>query len=185
MIGILLILTVSATAFAGQYHTGVHGEKPGRCSRSDVITNCLCPPGPQGCNSDYDCPYNLKCCSYGCGCRRECRAPDFSTGPLPGSPGCFYNGRYYFQGQSFPAGDGCNSCTCQGNNNVACTLIACPSDVCSQPQVTGPCYAYFPRWWYNRATNDCELFIYGGCQGNENNFETRHACLQRCSRKKY
>uniref|UniRef100_K1PWI0 Uncharacterized protein n=1 Tax=Magallana gigas TaxID=29159 RepID=K1PWI0_MAGGI len=83
MIGILLILTVSATAFAGQYHTGVNGEKPGRCSRSDVITNCLCPPGPQGCNSDYDCPYNLKCCSYGCGCRRECRAPDFSTGPLP------------------------------------------------------------------------------------------------------
>lgn len=27
---------------------------------------------------------DLKCCSYGCGCRRECRAPDFSTGPLPG-----------------------------------------------------------------------------------------------------
>lgn len=27
---------------------------------------------------------DLKCCSYGCGCRRECRAPDFSTGPQNG-----------------------------------------------------------------------------------------------------
>lgn len=27
---------------------------------------------------------DLKCCSYGCGCRRECRAPDFSTGPQRG-----------------------------------------------------------------------------------------------------
>lgn len=27
---------------------------------------------------------DLKCCSYGCGCRRECRAPDFLTGPQNG-----------------------------------------------------------------------------------------------------
>lgn len=47
---------VSATALAGKYHTGIPGEKPGRCSRSDVITDCLCPPGPRGCNSDLDCP---------------------------------------------------------------------------------------------------------------------------------
>lgn len=47
-----------ATALAGKYHTGIPGEKPGRCSRSDVITDCLCPPGPPGCTSDFDCPYS-------------------------------------------------------------------------------------------------------------------------------
>nr|XP_034320545.1 von Willebrand factor C and EGF domain-containing protein [Crassostrea gigas] len=182
MIGLLLFLTVLATALAGKYHTGIPGEKPGRCSRSDVITDCLCPPGPPGCTSDFDCPYNLKCCSYGCGCRRECRAPDFSTGP---QNGCFYNGRYYSEGQSFPAIDGCNTCFCSGNGQVGCTLIGC-LDVCSQPlKPGGNCIAYFQRWWYNRATNECIPFIYGGCDGNENNFETRQACLQRCSRKKY
>lgn len=39
--------------------------------------------------------------------------------------GCFYNGRYYSQGQSFPAIDGCNTCFCSGNNNIGCTLVAC------------------------------------------------------------
>lgn len=126
---------------------------------------------------------DLKCCSYGCGCRRECRAPDFSTGPQNGKLnknsytiftiwciykcmpiwlltirtqysavflslkirqikylilktlnwsinlyvllGCFYNGRYYSEGQSFPAIDGCNTCFCSGNGQVGCTLIGC------------------------------------------------------------
>lgn len=58
------------------------------------------------------------------------------------------------------------------------------STVCSRPRDTGPCYAAFQRWWYNKATNDCQPFIYGGCQGNENNFETRQACLQRCRRRR-
>lgn len=27
----------------------------------------------------------------------------------------------------------------------------------------------------------CKLFIFGGCQGNENNFETMEECIQECS----
>ena len=54
--------------------------------------------------------------------------------------------------------------------------------VCSQPQIGGNCLAYFPRWWYNVRTNQCERFIYGGCGGNQNNFETETACQRRCQR---
>jgi len=32
---------------------------------------------------------------------------------------------HYPEGQSFPAGDGCNTCTCMENGSVGCTLMAC------------------------------------------------------------
>ncbi|XP_052696306.1 eppin-like [Crassostrea angulata] len=42
------------------------------------------------------------------------------------------------------------------------------------------CSGYFPRWWYNWRTKQCEQFIYGGCRGNENNFETIQECERQC-----
>jgi hypothetical protein len=38
---------------------------------------------------------------------------------------CTHNGKTYQPGESFPAGDGCNDCTCQDNGLVACTLAYC------------------------------------------------------------
>ncbi len=37
---------------------------------------------------------------------------------------CEYMGRTYAHGERFPAGDGCNGCSCD-DGQVACTLIAC------------------------------------------------------------
>lgn len=37
---------------------------------------------------------------------------------------CSYNGKIYKSGDSFPAQDGCNTCSCQGGK-IACTLMAC------------------------------------------------------------
>lgn len=48
---------------------------------------------------------------------------------------------------------------------------------------TGPCKASFVRWHFNAVTNDCEKFLYGGCYGNGNRFETREDCMQRCGKK--
>lgn len=42
--------------------------------------------------------------------------------------------------------------------------------VCLLPKDDGPCRAYVPRYYYNITTKKCEPFIYGGCQGNANNF---------------
>ncbi|XP_062596568.1 papilin-like [Saccostrea cucullata] len=50
--------------------------------------------------------------------------------------------------------------------------------VCEQPRVTGPCRAYFKRYYFNG--RECEEFVYGGCQGNDNNFETQEQCESTC-----
>ena len=51
---------------------------------------------------------------------------------------------------------------------------------CSLPVDVGPCYASIPRWSYISHLNECQVFVYGGCGGNENNFETSDACTERC-----
>ncbi|XP_069845954.1 WAP four-disulfide core domain protein 6A-like [Dipodomys merriami] len=56
-------------------------------------------------------------------------------------------------------------------------------DVCSMPKKIGPCLAYLPRWWYNKETELCTKFIYGGCQGNLNNFQSQAVCSVTCKRK--
>lgn len=56
-------------------------------------------------------------------------------------------------------------------------------NVCSLPKVVGPCLAYFRRWWYNKETKTCSRFIYGGCQGNNNNFQSESVCKIICSKK--
>jgi hypothetical protein len=42
--------------------------------------------------------------------------------------GCTFGGMTYPVGASFPAGDGCNTCSCTAGGQVACTLRACPPD---------------------------------------------------------
>ena len=48
-----------------------------------------------------------------------------------------------------------------------------------EPEVT--CLAYIPRWRYDHDSQTCENFIYGGCNGNANNFETIEACEKKCT----
>ncbi|KAK9405053.1 hypothetical protein NXF25_009880 [Crotalus adamanteus] len=51
---------------------------------------------------------------------------------------------------------------------------------CYLPAKPGPCEAYMPRFYYNSTSNKCQRFIYGGCGGNANNFETRDQCHYTC-----
>jgi hypothetical protein len=38
-----------------------------------------------------------------------------------------------------------------------------------------------PRWYFDAATRKCAPFVYGGCQGNANNFMTATACAAACA----
>ncbi len=52
--------------------------------------------------------------------------------------------------------------------------------ICELQAVTGPCRAAITRYYYDVNHSTCKPFTYGGCAGNENNFETKRACLKRC-----
>ncbi|XP_030633148.1 kunitz-type protease inhibitor 2 [Chanos chanos] len=52
---------------------------------------------------------------------------------------------------------------------------------CQAPPLTGHCRAAHRRYYYNPATGTCEQFIYGGCRGNQNNYETAEECQTTCT----
>uniref|UniRef100_A0A8C8S6V7 BPTI/Kunitz inhibitor domain-containing protein n=1 Tax=Pelusios castaneus TaxID=367368 RepID=A0A8C8S6V7_9SAUR len=54
------------------------------------------------------------------------------------------------------------------------------NNFCQLSPDSGPCKAWAPRLFYNSTSRQCELFIYGGCQGNRNRFEAEEECLQAC-----
>lgn len=56
------------------------------------------------------------------------------------------------------------------------------AEICLLPPDEGPCRARIPSYYYDRYTQSCREFMYGGCEGNANNFETWEACDEACWR---
>ena len=54
--------------------------------------------------------------------------------------------------------------------------------ICTLPPVTGPCRAYIPMYYFNSKTGQGDMFVYGGCDGNDNRFSTKQECEQVCDR---
>jgi len=53
--------------------------------------------------------------------------------------------------------------------------------VCTQPINGGSeCKAHFRAFGYNEKTKTCDEFVYVGCNGNDNRFETVEACEKLC-----
>ncbi|XP_005990745.2 WAP, Kazal, immunoglobulin, Kunitz and NTR domain-containing protein 1 [Latimeria chalumnae] len=76
---------------------------------------------------------------------------------------------------------------CDGSKNHFETYEECKEtcmtesvNMCTLPAVQGPCKNWEPRWAYNSLIKQCHAFIYGGCEGNENNFDTKVACEETC-----
>nr|XP_032655281.1 WAP, Kazal, immunoglobulin, Kunitz and NTR domain-containing protein 1 isoform X2 [Chelonoidis abingdonii] len=76
---------------------------------------------------------------------------------------------------------------CGANQNhfetyEACRLACVSSTVnmCTLPMVQGPCKNWEARWAYNHLMKQCHSFMYGGCEGNDNNFESKETCEDAC-----
>ena len=54
-------------------------------------------------------------------------------------------------------------------------------DICLLPAAPGPCTTLsIQRWFYHHSSAQCRQFSFGGCQGNNNNFNTLRQCEAAC-----
>ncbi|XP_077946390.1 amyloid beta (A4) precursor protein b isoform X2 [Gasterosteus aculeatus] len=53
--------------------------------------------------------------------------------------------------------------------------------VCWAPAESGPCHAMLERWYFLPEKGRCVPFLFGGCGGNRNNFDSEEYCLAVCS----
>ncbi|KAI5621691.1 collagen alpha-1(XXVIII) chain precursor [Silurus asotus] len=51
---------------------------------------------------------------------------------------------------------------------------------CTEGLDPGPCRSYEVKWYYDRLANACAQFWYGGCNGNNNRFNTQQSCVDAC-----
>ncbi|XP_042901645.1 papilin isoform X2 [Parasteatoda tepidariorum] len=94
----------------------------------------------------------------------------------------------WFYDQDLDACKSFNYSGCLGNNNRYKSKENCEStcvkqpvlDACDQPKDIGPCKKVAQRWFFHKEENLCKPFIFGGCQGNSNNFESEKECIHRC-----
>uniref|UniRef100_A0A3P9IRG6 Kunitz-type protease inhibitor 1 n=1 Tax=Oryzias latipes TaxID=8090 RepID=A0A3P9IRG6_ORYLA len=65
-------------------------------------------------------------------------------------------------------------------NHTFSRLLSINLIQCTDAPSTGPCRASIPRWFYDPLKLKCYSFIFGGCNGNENNFEDETTCMETC-----
>ncbi|XP_033162682.1 papilin isoform X2 [Drosophila mauritiana] len=77
---------------------------------------------------------------------------------------------------------------CGGNGNRFETRDQCERqcgefkgvDVCNEPVTTGPCTDWQTKYYFNTASQACEPFTYGGCDGTGNRFSDLFECQTVC-----
>ncbi|GBM17502.1 Papilin [Araneus ventricosus] len=52
---------------------------------------------------------------------------------------------------------------------------------CHEKPDPGYCRGYYPSWYYDGESKECKEFIYGGCLGNGNRFQSKAECLENCT----
>ncbi|KAH8283627.1 hypothetical protein KR018_010044, partial [Drosophila ironensis] len=62
-------------------------------------------------------------------------------------------------------------------------IISLPLAICKLPIIGGNCKEKLEKFAYvsgSYGENQCALFLYSGCKGNENNFATLKECEDKC-----
>ena len=153
-----------------QCHSDVH------CRDGGVCLDGRCVPG---CNSDADCDdgwcgpvrddASFMCRSF----RAEgdrCNIGSALSDAAPCAPGlvcaCADAGQVDENGDEIEC-------------DAVCHRVPAPN-LCSLPAESGPCLAAFRRWYFDADAQSCRPFTWGGCGGNDNNFESPQLCREAC-----
>lgn len=130
-------------------------EKAGKAGRGLPV------PAPQGEKCDAPCTTDQFTCANGC-----CLDPGLECDSTP------------------QCSDGSDEKNCEDLNNTFQILIQIPVDEqkvrCTEHPQTGGCRNSISKWYYNPLQEECFRFNYGGCQGNENRFDTKEDCIAVC-----
>ncbi len=84
------------------------------------------------------------------------------SGGTGSGSGCDWLGTHYEVGDSFPAGDGCNTCSCGDDGSVGCTLAFC--DQCSDIQAVYSAAIDEAKTCDPQAANQCTESVFVGLQ---------------------
>ncbi|GFN85881.1 kunitz-type protease inhibitor 3 [Plakobranchus ocellatus] len=59
-------------------------------------------------------------------------------------------------------------------------IVSISQTMCSLPIRVGPCRDNLTRYYFDWETATCRTFVFGGCDGNANNFPTLADCNASC-----
>jgi hypothetical protein len=117
-------------------------------------------------------------CQYGGICRQSQPSPPPGTTCRPS----WY--RYWFNETSRKCEGYVHGGCFEGRNMFYtvddCTQTCLETNPCKLPLTSGPCRKNEKKWFFNSTSQQCEQFNYGGCFGNENNFDYSQACSKTC-----
>jgi hypothetical protein len=143
------------------------GQADAHCHGVEVAYPGECKPRVCGDGSPLRCRIAQRPCPDGQlreivnGCYGAC--VDSQTCRVPAGA-CSYEGKTYKAGESFPASDGCNSCSCTADGLVACTLKACLCD-----------YNAPDRKWVLKDAEQCKLVDFV-CESGQRPFVDACGC---------
>ncbi|XP_063871198.1 mucin-2-like isoform X2 [Scylla paramamosain] len=164
---VCLGITAAPSTHPTQYTTTTPSPIPGT-SQTGLPAHCFLPPDAGHCQ-------NTTIRYYYDPLTRMCRS--FSYNGCGGNLNNFLNEEWC-------------SASCQGSvpatkvttevTTKVTTDAAKPPALCYQDFEIGTCFETLWRWYYDQTRRSCQPFMYGGCYGNDNNFESKEECEAVC-----